>query len=507
MRAVLDRTWDLLALSERNAMAGLSAFRGGFTHVAARLVADVPLPVLSSLVDKSVLAVDAAGRFDMHPMLAADAGARAGNDRARQATVADRHAGYFARYLASRVGEQSAAAGAIVAAIDAEQANCLAAWRHAIARGRHDLLASMHPAWRSYFTATGRFGQSVRHFEAALTPVTADVASAQIRATLAHFLNRDRKPEQALAMAQESLRMAEAAGDAALAQDCAATIAGSTLVLGRWQEARRWVERSLAVARERGDRRGIASGLSNLALIATFLGEFDLARSQYEQAIAIQIELDNAGSAARAMCNLGFVDVARGNWPAARLELEKALRYCRDRGMTAVALEAEFLLGSTLVELGLLEAAQRHLHHAREGFQATRNAGFELKVDCYLARIAARRGAPHDAGRELLDAVRTAREHGWTYDVLYAAIFVAEVLAGHGHPGEAALILRAARNAPRAHAFVGTLVDAGLHSLPADSGENAAPAAQRPTFDAIADLLVACHSLDEAAARLRSMAA
>lgn len=501
LRAVLDRSWNLLAPSERDAMAALSVFRGGFTHAAARSVAATALPVLSSLVDKSMLKVDPAGRFDMHPLVAADAAARVRADPARHAGIDDRHAEYFARHLESTLGENAGDARSIVDAVTADEANCLSAWRHAIVRGRQDLIAGMLPAWRTYYRASGRFRQSVRHFDDALAIDAPPHLKAELQATLAYFLYRDRHAERAIALATESLEVAESLGDQALAQSCVTTIGGCKLIRGEWVEARGWAERSLELARRRSIRQEVASESANLALITTFLGEFDRAAALYEEAIAIQSELDNSVSAARAMCNLGFVYVARGDWLRARRELDQALRYAIDRGVGSVAVEAEFLLGSVLVELGELEAAQRRLEHARDGFRANRNAGFELKTDYYLARIAARRGQREQGTRELLAAVRRARERGWTYDVLYASIFVAEVLAGGGWPAEAALILHSVRTAPRAHAFVGTLVDFGLRALPPEYAAGAAPCGAG--FDTVADVLAGSGELQELVARLR----
>ena len=55
MPAVFRRSWDLLAPSERRVLAAVTEFRGGFRRDAAAAVAHASLPVLASLVDKSLL--------------------------------------------------------------------------------------------------------------------------------------------------------------------------------------------------------------------------------------------------------------------------------------------------------------------------------------------------------------------------------------------------------------------------------------------------------------------
>jgi predicted ATPase/DNA-binding SARP family transcriptional activator len=498
VHAVLERSWGLLNARESDAMASLSVFRGGFTPAAARDVAGVALALLSALVDKSLLTVDASGRFGMHPLVSVEATERARHDPVRLEEGQCRHANHHAAWLARVADEATREPKQVVEALRAEWANSQQAWRHASSRGQHELVARMHPAWRVYFVATGRFQQSVQHFESALQPRPADLADARLRATLAYFLVRDRNPERAMALAGESLAVAEAHGDTELAQECVATTGGCKLILGQWDKAYAWIERSLGLARQRGARRETASELANLGLITTFLGRFDEAIGLFEEAIAIQRELDSNVNAARAMCNLGFVHVARGDDASARTALEAALRFAIDRGADAVALEAQFLLGTALLELGALDDAQRQLHQAREGFRGTRNAGFELKADYYLARIAGRRGAVGDAAHTLLRAVRTARERGWSYDVLYAALFVAELLRAHGFIAEAVQILISIRAAPRAHAYVGTLVARGLQGLPL-------PSLPASDFDAVADALVCSDGLDALVAGLRAM--
>jgi predicted ATPase len=69
MRAVFEYSWNLLTDSERDVFKKVSVFRGGFSRDAAEKVAEASLSVLSALVDKSLLQVDAAGRYDIHELL------------------------------------------------------------------------------------------------------------------------------------------------------------------------------------------------------------------------------------------------------------------------------------------------------------------------------------------------------------------------------------------------------------------------------------------------------
>lgn len=69
LRAVFEQSWEMLSPPEKQVMARLTVFRGGFDHEAAELVAGATLPLLVGLVDKSLIRMNADGRYDLHELL------------------------------------------------------------------------------------------------------------------------------------------------------------------------------------------------------------------------------------------------------------------------------------------------------------------------------------------------------------------------------------------------------------------------------------------------------
>ncbi|HRJ41641.1 MAG TPA: BTAD domain-containing putative transcriptional regulator, partial [Caldilineaceae bacterium] len=101
MRAVFERSWALLTPNEQRGLARLSVFQGGFTRAAAEAVAEVRLPLLSALVDHSLLRHGASGRYDIHELLrqfAAEQLAKSGEAE----SIRDKHAICFFGYLSQR---------------------------------------------------------------------------------------------------------------------------------------------------------------------------------------------------------------------------------------------------------------------------------------------------------------------------------------------------------------------------------------------------------------------
>ena len=69
LRAVFEQSWKMLSKAEQDVLMRLTVFRGGFDLNAAEEIAEATLSHLASLADKSLLQVNAGGRYDLHELL------------------------------------------------------------------------------------------------------------------------------------------------------------------------------------------------------------------------------------------------------------------------------------------------------------------------------------------------------------------------------------------------------------------------------------------------------
>ena len=69
LRAVFEYSWRLLTEPQQTAFRRLSVFSGGFDREAALAVAGAALPILTALVDKSLLYRRESGRYELHEVL------------------------------------------------------------------------------------------------------------------------------------------------------------------------------------------------------------------------------------------------------------------------------------------------------------------------------------------------------------------------------------------------------------------------------------------------------
>jgi hypothetical protein len=97
----------------------------------------VSLPVLASLVDKSLLRRTAGGRYEVHDMLRQYAAERLQGDPRQSEALHNRHCAYYARLLAA-YGEQLKGdeMGSALAALSAERDNVRVAWDWAVSHRR-----------------------------------------------------------------------------------------------------------------------------------------------------------------------------------------------------------------------------------------------------------------------------------------------------------------------------------------------------------------------------------
>ena len=141
LRAVFDHSWELLSEDERRALARLTVFAGNFDRHAAEQVAGANIELLSSLVDKSLLARLQSGRYAIHDIVCQFAAARLDAEPHERIVANDRHCAFYMVYL-ERL-EQDVRGRRQVAALDEigqEIENCRAAWQWAVENAKWEEL-------------------------------------------------------------------------------------------------------------------------------------------------------------------------------------------------------------------------------------------------------------------------------------------------------------------------------------------------------------------------------
>ena len=491
LRAVLEGTWLLVGPREREALAALSVCAGGFTRAAAAAVGGCSLPLLSALVDKSLVAVDEAGRFALHPIVAAHARELLHRDAGRAHEALTRHAAYFARALAElRPAGGGTDMAALVAGVRAELANALAAWRQALERGDGEQLAGLLPALRIFFESQGRLVEGAALFREALVVAWPSRVQALLQHAVASLLYRKGDLDDARVIAEAAVPSARACGDSRLLADCLRIYASSLSSAGRPAEAQAHFEQALALLQDLGDRPAMATALSDLGVVAKRLGQFEAALQRFSAALAIDRELGNSGSMAIRLNNIGNVHMEREHWALARSAYEDGLRLPVHELMPWVVAYLEYGLGVSQLELGALAPAARHLQAAREQAEARDTPAIAMAADAMLARVAVAQGDLADALARLQAVARRCRSPDLLVEQLSLALYYGEWLRAAGRPGEAAQLWQCvAQHAADVDAGLQRSAERWLAALPGGAGQT--PADAPLSLDEALDALLA----------------
>jgi predicted ATPase/DNA-binding CsgD family transcriptional regulator len=215
IRAVFEQSWNLLSDSEQKVLMKLSVFRGGFDLEAAQAVAGASLTILASLVDKSLVRLQALGRYDLHELLrqyAADKLAAAGET----INTANHHLLYFMKLAED--GERHAYGSEQVVWYDRQETemdNLRAALAWSLSSEEIEVGLRMAAALRWVWEMRGHLNEGFTWFKR-LLPATADVpllvrAKALHRACEVAGLIRDHA--QAHKWGAEALRLSRLAND------------------------------------------------------------------------------------------------------------------------------------------------------------------------------------------------------------------------------------------------------------------------------------------------------
>lgn len=353
LRAALD--WSYQSLSEplQQFFARLTAFRGGWSLVAAEAVCDEPMALdhLMELRESSlILTEERAGemRFRMLETVR-QYGEEKLAEFGEQERLLARHKAFFAALAAEADAALRGAAQALhFDWLEAEHDNlraaldtCLA-WQDAETGLR--LVASLWKFWM----VRGHVAEGLQRLGALLSPAWASAPTADRARALygAGFLAWYRS-------------------------DYAA--------------AKTYLMESLRLRRQLGDRRGIAESLHRLGAMALFLGHDDEGGPLLEESLTCWQALDDKLGTAGTLARLAELQRKRGDYAAARAQQETSLQLIQEAG-------AQWERGYSLWSLGNIAYDESHYAKAGafycEALRAVREVGDKSNIPFYLESLA-----------------------------------------------------------------------------------------------------------------------
>lgn len=391
LAATLEGSWRLLAPREREALAALAVFEGGFTRAAARAVCKASLPLLASLYDRSLLQADSGGRFSMHPYATTWARGKLGEVPAHGRAVQANHAAYFARWMEDLAPLARHAPGQLVARLAAEQANWSAAWRHALSLPDWQAVRRMLPPLMAYFETQGRWNEGLALLMPAMNAPDAAEGDTAARARtlvldgVATLQYRSGSLRQAEVNASAAAALAQQLGEAEVELASLNTLGLALWNQGRSTQALPHLQRALGLARAGGSQRALARALSTLAIAEKACGQYERALPRQLEVLALQRALGDARGLCSALNNVGNLHRIEKRQVDALPYFEEGLALATEHGLTVPRCFHALNLGLTLQELGQTARARAALEDALAEVQRAGQPQAEMSALMALA--------------------------------------------------------------------------------------------------------------------------
>lgn len=305
IRSVFDHSWSLLPPAERSVLMQLSVFRAGFTREAAEKITGATLPILSSLLDKSLIRRNEAGRYDLHELIRQYAATHLQAEAERQHTTNQKHAEYYLTLLQAREPAlRSPNQKETLAELRPEIDNLRAAWDFAVADAEIDLLRrttgpqfylyELHQYFQEAETLYRRGAEMARTrlqepdaTDGAIERTRLEGALGNMLAHQAYFLDRMGRNQEALDLYRASIALLRPL-DEPYALTFALVLYGSLCwATGDLEEARKNLQEGLPLSRTLEHPWTQAVGLGFLGGTYHDLGNYDAAYEHFQEAMAI----------------------------------------------------------------------------------------------------------------------------------------------------------------------------------------------------------------------------
>lgn len=453
LRAVFEHSWRFLSAKEREVLAKLSVFVGGFGREAAAAVAGATIPVLSSLVGKSLLRLLANGRYELHPLLRQYSREKLGESPAEWTRAQASHATFFFELLRAKEGELALPEASTVAAVGAELENLQAAWRWGAAGAAFRLEALQTTAmflWWHYL-AEGKYREALEFFSGAAQALGEVGAEGQAllgyvlcaQAYACHHLGRN---DEAASLARRGLGLARPSGHAAALLVGLPVLGLLAEKQGDYREAKALHEEALALAKAEGAHGQVLDQLNYLANLEYALGNDDSAKARAAEALALSRERRHRFAEVYSLRCLGWIHLSAGELHRALTFLNEGLRLARVIGFQMYVPSFLILQGVVLREQGSYRKARALFQEALVMAQRSGYRTDEALALLHLGRLMTALLEYEDARARFRQGLRVAWSSCELPTVIQGLLAFAELQAREGAFGPAhalsSLVLR-----------------------------------------------------------------
>ena len=217
---------------------------------------------------------------------------------------------------------------------------------------------------REYFLKAGQEAQAEYANEAAidyyqrLLPLLPTEEKVPVLRNLADVLQLVGQWDEAAAMYDQALSLAQETDDRLIDAWCRASMGDLLRKQGLYSDAWAWLTQARAGFETLGEQAGAAQVFHTGGTLAAMQGDFETAQSRYRQGLEIRRGLNDDKGIANLLTNLGIIAHRQGNYQEARALYAEGLDLARRLG-------DKWTIGVTLINLGYVALDQDDYAQAR----------------------------------------------------------------------------------------------------------------------------------------------
>ena len=425
LRATFEYSWKLLSSAEQDVLKKLSVFRGGFKKAAASHVAGASIAILAALVDKSLLRMTLAGRYERHPLIYQFTQDKLAQDERLEFTTQAKHASYFHAYLKEAEGRlETRQVKAVLAEMDDELDNLRVAWQWMIDQKDALKLRESSTALHRYFDTRALSHEGLAWFEQMLDALNPDhpehlSALGYAMQQQARFLFRQGRFDASHEKIDAALPLLKTANDTKGRIAAYSLLSHVSHYVADSISALEACEKALSLARTLGNKTPLIHALNALGNAYTSI-DLTTARGYYEEALALCREIDSPSITVIILANLGggYLYLGGDTLPQGRDYLEESLALARDLAFKATVVENLHDLGYIYIELDDIERAYAYCQEAAALLDEFESRDQLCKVHMLMGEILMYKNEFADASAEMKAAMHIA----WDIQNIYIAL-------------------------------------------------------------------------------------
>lgn len=327
IQAVFEASWARLSATEQDGLRRLRVFNGRFDHQAAKAIINIGYPILSQLINKSLLQSQPP-YFELHSLLHQFLQDKAGNLEETKTKLAYYYGALLNGYEKTL---HTIEMPKLLADIQAQIGNIRQGWQWAIDTKNLWLIEQYAPTLYQFYALRSWHYEGRDMFQKACA-LRHNLPSKETPLLFTHLLTRLAQFEHSLghlkeaeALLQESLaigNLVEDSTELALLYKKSGMI---TYQRGDYLMAQKHLQLSIQILQEAHNQASYAHTLMSMGVVLQAQGELQKAQESLQESLTIYQQLNHTWGQAHVARLLGQLMQAQENWKAAQQFYQRSL--------------------------------------------------------------------------------------------------------------------------------------------------------------------------------------